>query len=179
MSLQFKFRYLYSRTCNVELMIVSIIFKLFLKIGSICDCLSYSIVNPGGPTSLWEPFNSCYLQGVPSGALSFKVSRFLLPVIIVSFRAWCFRTWSIFFFFFFLGPHPRHIEDPRLGVKSELRLPAYAIATAMRDLSHACDLHHSSWQCWILNPLDRTPVLMDTSWICFYWVMMGTQMEHS
>ena len=34
-------------------------------------------------------------------------------------------------------------------------------------LSCICDLHHSSQQCWILNPLsegkDRTHVLMDTS----------------
>jgi len=43
------------------------------------------------------------------------------------------------------------MEVPRLGVKSELQLQAYA--TEMPDLSHVCDLHHSSWQHWILNPL--------------------------
>ena len=41
----------------------------------------------------------------------------------------------LFFYFFclsvFLGPHPRHIEVPRLEVKSELQLPAYATATAI------------------------------------------------
>ena len=54
-----------------------------------------------------------------------------------------------------------------LGVKLELRLPAYATATAIRDLSHFCDLQHRTWQCWILNPLskarDQTCILMDTS----------------
>ena len=39
---------------------------------------------------------------------------------------------SLFYFllllFLFLGLHPRHMEVPRLGVKSELRLPAYATA---------------------------------------------------
>ena len=60
---------------------------------------------------------------------------------------------------------------PRLGVKSELKPPAYATATAMPDPSHVCDLHHSSWQHQILNlqneVRDRTCVLMDTSQICF------------
>ena len=34
---------------------------------------------------------------------------------------------SIFFFFLlcFLGPHPKHMEVPRLGTESELQLPAY------------------------------------------------------
>ena len=72
-----------------------------------------------------------------------------------------------FFFFFFLGLHPRHMEVPRLGAKSELLLPAYATATATWDLSRFCDLHHSSWQRWILNPLsesrDLTRILMDSN----------------
>ena len=38
-----------------------------------------------------------------------------------------------FFFFFFLGLHLWHTEVPRLGVKSELQLPAYVTATAMPD----------------------------------------------
>ena len=36
-----------------------------------------------------------------------------------------------FIFFFLYGPHPGHMEVPRLGVKSGLQLPAYATATAM------------------------------------------------
>ena len=45
------------------------------------------------------------------------------------------------------------MEVPRLGVESELQLLAYTTATATWDLSHVCDLHHSSWQRPILNPL--------------------------
>ena len=70
-------------------------------------------------------------------------------------------------FCFFLELHPQHMEVPRLGVKSELELPAYTTATATWNPSHVCDLHHSSQQPWILNPLskarDQTRILMDTS----------------
>ena len=74
-----------------------------------------------------------------------------------------------FFFFFFLGSHPQHMEVPRLGVKLELQLPA--TATATQDASGIFDLHCSSQQHRILNPLskarDRTLILMDTSGIHF------------
>ena len=62
---------------------------------------------------------------------------------------------SDFFFFFFMGPPLQPMEVPRPGVKLELQLPAYTTATAMPDTSHVCDLHHSSWQRWILNPLTN------------------------
>ena len=59
------------------------------------------------------------------------------------------------------------MEVPKLGIKSELQLPAYTTATAMPDPSRVCD--HSLQQCRILNPLnevrDQTPILMDTSWV--------------
>ena len=82
------------------------------------------------------------------------------------------------FIILFLGLHLLHMEVPRLGVKSELQLPAYVTATAMLDLSHICDLHHSSWQHWILSPLskarDWTCVLMDNNQIHFCWATTGT-----
>ena len=60
------------------------------------------------------------------------------------------------------------MDVPRLGVELELLLMTYAKATEMPDLSHICDLHNSSRQYWILNPLsearDGTCVLMDTNW---------------
>ena len=79
----------------------------------------------------------------------------------------------LFFFFGFLGPHLWHMDVPRLGVKSELLLPAYATAAVMQDLSHIFDLYHSSWQLQILDSLsearDRTCVLLDTSQVCYLW----------
>ena len=46
-----------------------------------------------------------------------------------------------FFFFVFLGLHMCHMEVPRVGVESELQLPAYTTATATPDLNYVFDLH--------------------------------------
>ena len=88
---------------------------------------------------------------------------------------------TVFFFFVFLsflGPHPEHMEVPRLGVESELQPPASARATATPDPSHVCDLYHSSRQCQILDLLsearDGTRSLTVPSWIHFCCAMTGT-----
>ena len=71
----------------------------------------------------------------------------------------------------FLGPNQQPIEVPRLGVKLEPQLLSYTTATATRDLSRVCNLHHSSEQRRILNPLsearDHTCVFMDTGQVCY------------
>ena len=59
------------------------------------------------------------------------------------------------FVFAFFGLHLQHMEITRLGVKSKPQLPAYTTATATQDLSCICNLHHSSQQCWILNPMSE------------------------
>ena len=83
--------------------------------------------------------------------------------------------------FFFLGPHPQHMEVPRLEAESELQLLAYATATATWDLSGICDLHHSSHQ--IPDPLakarDQTCIFMDNSQIHFCCATMGTHYPSS
>ena len=75
------------------------------------------------------------------------------------------------FFFSFKGCTCCLWKFPRQGVESELQLPATAIAVAMWDPSCICNLHHSSWQYWILNPFsearDGTRILMDTSQVCY------------
>ena len=80
--------------------------------------------------------------------------------------------------FSFLGPHPRHMEVPRLGVESELQPLAYTTAIAMPDPSHVCNLHLSAQQRWILNSMsearDQTCNLMVPSWICFCCATTGT-----
>ena len=89
----------------------------------------------------------------------------------------CLRglPWNRFFFFFNFkkcsGLHPWHMEVPKLGVELELQPPACPTATATRDPSRVCDLHHRSWPCRILNPQsearDRTRVLRGTMLACY------------
>ena len=84
---------------------------------------------------------------------------------------------QVFFGFFFRATPTAHGGYQARGL-TELQLPAYTTATAMPDLSHICDLHHSLWQCQILNllsePRDWTCNLMVPSQIHFCWAMMGT-----
>ena len=82
----------------------------------------------------------------------------------------------VFVFVCFWGLHLWYVEVPRLGVQSKLQLQTYSTATATQDLSR--DLHHSSQQHWILNPMrearDQTRNLLDTSPAHFHCATTGT-----
>ena len=75
----------------------------------------------------------------------------------------------LFIYYVFSGVQLQHLEVPRLGAELELQPPAYVLAAW--DLSLVCHLYHSSWQCWILNPLSKAsdPIcgLMGTSRVCY------------
>ena len=77
-----------------------------------------------------------------------------------------------FAFSLFSGSHQQHMEVPTLGVKLELQLQTHTTATATQDPSHICNLHHSSRQRQILNPLcearEGTRILMVTSWVHYH-----------
>ena len=81
-----------------------------------------------------------------------------------------------FFFLFRAAPVAYGSSHP--GVSLELQLLAYATATASQYLSHSWDLHHSSWQHQVFNPLtearDWTCVVRDTSQVHLCWATMGT-----
>jgi len=85
---------------------------------------------------------------------------------------------SLSFLFLPFGPHSQHMEIPRRGAELELQLLVYTTATATRDLSHVLDLHHSTRQSMIPDPLiegrDWTCILMDTCQIHFPWATTGT-----
>ena len=84
---------------------------------------------------------------------------------------------ALFFFCLFLGPHPWHMEVPTRD-RIRPQLLAYATDTATWDPSQICELHHSSQQRQISDPLsearDRILILMDTSQIHFRCATMGT-----
>ena len=74
----------------------------------------------------------------------------------------CFVLFHFVLFLVFLGPHPRHIVVPRLGIELELQLPAYATAIATTSVTYTT-AHDKARS---FNPLseakDRTHILMDT-----------------
>ena len=59
------------------------------------------------------------------------------------------------FYFLLFRLHLWHMKVTRLGAESELQLQAYATATATWHLSHVSQLHHSSRQYQIHNPLSE------------------------
>ena len=112
----------------------------------------------------------CQGLAIISGLLSMEVKTGFLVLIY-------------FIYICFVGLHPQHMEVSRLGVKLELQLPPYTTATAMRDLSHLCNLHHSSWQQWIFNSLsearEQTHILMDASQVRNSLSTRGTPISHN
>ena len=79
----------------------------------------------------------------------------ILKVLSLHFALRVVLDIPVFFFLFFLQPHPRHMDIPRLGVELELQVPAYATATAMLDLSCMCDPCCRLQQYRIFNPPSK------------------------
>ena len=88
--------------------------------------------------------------------------------LLICFKVQIFLLIYFIYLFLFLGLHLWHMEVPRLGVESEVQLPAYTTATTTQDQSHFCNLGQSSRQHRILNPLskvrDQIHIFMATSW---------------
>ena len=86
-----------------------------------------------------------------------RTKRLTLPWIrenpsCLAVQHWCspllILEWNISstrVLFFLSGPHPWHMEVPRLDAELKLQLPAYITATATLDLSQSFNLYHSLW----------------------------------
>ena len=100
------------------------------------------------------------------------------PFFLLKNIYWKTPFFFLFLFFFLVSATHAAYGNSRLGVESDLQLPAYTTATATPDPSSIFDLHHSSQQHRILNPLskarDWTRVLMDTGWVHYHWAPTGT-----
>ena len=128
---------------------------LYFSVNIICYIIGFHMLNqpyiPGvNPTLSWCKilFTCCNIQ--------------LVSIFFVGLHTW------VCLFFFFVRLHSWHMEVPRLGVKLELQLLAYATATAMPDPSCIWDIHCSSQQWWNLSPLrgpgNQTHIL---------WILVG------
>ena len=90
-------------------------------------------------------------------------------------------SFLFFFLFFFLLFKAAPVAYGSSSARGLIRAvtTAYATATAMPDPSHVCNLHHSSRQCRILNPLsearDRNCIFLDTSQFPYHWITFYTQ----
>ena len=116
---------------------------------------------------IFQCWRTCHLE-VSQSVIKHKIKEsFIMQTKIICFPAGLVRAFLLGCCFCFWGSHLQHVEVPRPAVKSKLQLPAYASATALQDASCICNLHHSSWQHRMLNPLsearDRTHILIDTS----------------
>jgi len=126
----------------------------------------------GGSACWWWNFLGCrnyFSFQLPPGEQ--VPSHFLLLLFLLFF-------FSLFFVFclFWATPAAYGISQAMSLIRAVSASLFYA--TEMPDPSHVCNLHHSSWQCWILNPLsgarDPTCKIMIPSWINFHCTVTGT-----
>ena len=125
----------------------------------------------------WDMYTTWIIIILVTGSPDHKSHFLLCPGAVQEGPSIFYFILFYFLSFIFLGLHLRHMKVPRLVVKLELPLLAYTTATAPPDRSRVCDLHHTSRQHQIPNPLievrDWTHIFMDTSWIHFCWATIG------
>ena len=107
-----------------------------------------SLVGPGCGGQTQEGFSATWtglgLASLPCAKEASSCGSSVVFCLFVCLFFWSFCPFRAI---------PWYTEVPRLRAEEELQLPAYTTATATQDLSRVCDLHHSSRQRWVLNPL--------------------------
>ena len=95
------------------------------------------------------------------------------------FFLWGGCFWCLFCCFFFLGPLLRHMEVPKLGVESELRLCQPVPRPVQLRIQAASVTYTTTHRnAGSFSPLskarDHTHILMDISQVCYCWATTGT-----
>ena len=170
---------------------------------SLCILVGFISSAPQWELLVWFTFaNTCSLTSGRFNSTELIVFFTCLHLVIMVYSTYYF-TWFTKFLglFCFMGGFllsrvvslAHGSPQARGQIKSDLQLPAYTTAIAVPDLSCVWDLHHSWWQCQILNPLsktgdqihiqilnplsktrDQTHILMGISWVCYRWATTGT-----
>ena len=83
-----------------------------------------------------------------------------------------FYLFFIFRLFFFLRSHLWHMEVPRLGVKSEPKLPPYTTATTVSETYTTAHSNASSLTHW-----ERPGIKPESSWILVGFISIVPQRE--
>ena len=184
---------MHDSTSKMKIIVRTKILKMFQKhglnkaLGTPCKSIistgfSLTIIISGDDTYQFHLSLSCQIRLVHHFysyvkiLKSFRENMCKIQARFFSFvLGFCFL--SFFFFFSFLGLLPWHMEVPRLGVESELQLPAYTIATAVQDPSRIYDLHHSSQQCQFPSHWARAGIEPESSWITVRFISTVPQRE--
>ena len=88
-----------------------------------------------------------------------------------------FYIFYLFIYFLLFRAVPVAYGVSQARVESELKPPAFTTATAMPDLSHVCNLYHSSWQCGSSTHSVRPRIEPETLWFLVVFVSAAQQWE--
>ena len=111
-----------------------------------------------------------------SGSWLEKWNEMNMPGIYMLFQlTFTYLCIYLILFFAFLGRHLWHMEVPGLGIELELQLPDTR-AIAKWDLSHVCDLRHSSLTHWSRPGIEPASSGLLVRFIN-HWVMKGNLLQ--
>ena len=131
------------------------------------------------PIKILETITQKFLEPHLSSSSHSHINQFLSSLCLKSGKSDLKQQWysskaKVSPLYFLFRAHLQHIEVPRLGVRLELQLLAYT----MPALSWVCNLHCSSQQHLILNPLSKARDQTTSSWVLVgfltQWATMWT-----
>ena len=164
--------------CNIKNIII-LIEMIYMKWASVYICCSSTLEEITGECwvslSRWKTESTVEPDQFKE---SLAIYHMWAPSLWPHLPGWASETssvtWEWLFFFLFLFRDASVIYGSSQA-RGRIRAAAaglYATAMATWDPSCVCNLHHSSRQCWIFNPLSEarewTYILMDASWVHYH-----------